>query len=125
MVLYGRLWYGMGAYYRWVLSTDGAGGLRISEFFWKEKNSFFYASPKMPRQHIHDIDYYLYDGIPHLTWTSSQLESWVSSRSRFSFEGLVLPTEQYIMRYIKSKYVQYSNHPFQVQQFSEAKNDTY
>ena len=23
MVLYGRLWYGMGAYYRWVLSTDG------------------------------------------------------------------------------------------------------
>ena len=23
MVLYGRLWDGMGAYYRWVLSTDG------------------------------------------------------------------------------------------------------
>ena len=29
MVLYVRSWYGMGAFYRWVLSADGRGGAHM------------------------------------------------------------------------------------------------
>ena len=85
MVLYGTLWYGMGAYYRWLFSTDGCFAPIC-----RKGGPYAYCTPE-PELNILLLSFTMSSQL----WVYSVLASVILKQSRFLQENFLLPVSTF------------------------------